>query len=44
MKYKLDINVKSNIGQTPLMIAANFGFLKLTKYLLDNGADLNCID
>ena len=43
-KFKLDINIRSNIGQTPLMIAANFGFIKIAKYLLEHGAEINIID
>ena len=36
-----DVNATNNYGQTPLMIAVNNGYEKMTKLLLSNGA---CLD
>lgn len=39
--YKVDVNLKAKNGQTPLMIAANYGYVQIIKMLCDRGADIN---
>lgn len=39
-----DLNTRSPSGQTVLMFAAVGGYLDLTKYLLEQGADPNAVD
>ncbi len=36
-----DVNIKNEIGFTPLLYAAGWGDIKMVKYLIDNGADLD---
>jgi len=40
----MDVSVKSRSNQTPLMLAAYNGNIVISKYLMDQGADVNCID
>ena len=42
--FKFDINIRSKTNQTPLMIAANFGFNEIIKILCDHGCDINAQD
>ena len=44
MTYKADVNAKSDIGETPLMIAALRGYAELVKIFLRAGADVNAKD
>ncbi len=37
-----DLNIKENIGLTPLCIAVTKANFEVAKYLLDNGADCKC--
>jgi len=39
--FKIDVNLRSKSNQTPLMIAANYGYNELIKILCDRGADVN---
>lgn len=39
--YKVDVNLRAKNGQTPLMIAANYGHLQIIKLLCDRGAEVN---
>ena len=44
-KHKLDIDIRTlQNKQTPLMFASNSGNIKLIKYLLAKGADINAKD
>ena len=38
---EFDINLKSNLNQTPLMIACNYGHIEIVKLLIDNNADIH---
>ena len=37
----VDVNVRDEYGETPLMIAAVKGHLVVVKFLMDKGADVN---
>lgn len=39
-----DVNARNSDGETPLMIAAENNNLAMTRYLLDNGAEINLQD
>ena len=41
---RMDINIKNNYSQTPLMFAAYGNCLEVARILLENGADVNAID
>ena len=43
-KFKVNVDTRSVSLQTPLMISANYGYVKMAKYLLENGADINAKD
>ena len=43
-KMHLPVDFFSKTKQTPLMIASNFGFLEIIKYLIDHGASLSATD
>lgn len=46
-KYSKKINLKTlrnNNGETLLHVSAGYGRFTLTKYLIENGLDVNCID
>ena len=36
-----DINAKDGVGNTPLMWAANKGYLEIARFLVENGADID---
>lgn len=40
----MNVNVKSGLGQTPLMIACNFHNNHIAKLLLDKGAEMDTQD
>jgi len=42
--FKIDVNIRSRIGQTPLMIACNYGLLEIVKILCERGASVNAQD
>jgi FOG: Ankyrin repeat len=48
VKYQIEnginVDVKSNLEQTPLAVAVNLGNLDIVKYLIDKGANVNTID
>ena len=47
LENKADVNIvsSSNSGElTPLMIASQYGHLKLVELLIENGANVNCLD
>ena len=43
-KFNVPIDIMSQTKQAPLMIAANFGFIELMKYFLDNGSNISLND
>lgn len=44
VKAGIDINKKSNQGNTPIMTAVDNGDIQFVKYLIDAGADLNKVN
>lgn len=40
----MNVDTRSKSLQTPLMIAANYGLVKMAKFLLEEGADINAKD
>lgn len=44
LKNGVDINIKNDLGKTPLHIAVKNGWYDCLCYLLDKGADMNAID
>ena len=44
IKAGADVNVKSTLGYTPLIWAARAGNLKITKLLIDKGANVDDTD
>jgi len=42
--FKIDVNIRSRINQTPLMIACNYGFIEIIKILCERGASVNVQD
>ena len=40
----MDVNARSNMNQTALMIACNYHNNEMAKLLIDHGADINSID
>ena len=44
IKQEININCKSSLGQTALMIAVNYHRNHIAKMLLDHGANIDAID
>ena len=42
LSKKVDVNLKDNLGETPLHLASRNGHSELAKLLLEKGADTNC--
>lgn len=40
----ISVDVKNNLGQTPLCVAVNLGSYSVVKYLVDKGVDVNVVD
>ena len=41
LDHNADMDIQNNYGYTPLLVAAELGFFKISKLLIDNGASFN---
>lgn len=44
LQYGANINGKNYLGRTPLMFASDLGTYQLVQWLVEKGADVNCVD
>ena len=44
MELEADINKRNSVGDTPLFIACEKGYISIIKYLMEQGADINTVD